>query len=198
MAVVYWIHLPEHNDMFSEGYVGVSNNSRKRYKQHFTLMENEKHENVHLLRAYKKYGTVFEYSIILEAEEEYCYDIERKLRPTKDIGWNIAEGGNKPPSMKGRKLPPFSEEHRKNLGMARKGKKHTDEQKAKIAAASQDVKDLLLSYAKQPKSKEHRLNMKVPHIRKCYYNPINKKNRYFIPGQQPDGWVQGKYKETTN
>ena len=25
--------------------------------------------------------------------EEYCYEIEGKLRPNKRIGWNIAEGG---------------------------------------------------------------------------------------------------------
>jgi len=26
---VYWIHLPEHTDMFTEGYIGVSKNPKK-------------------------------------------------------------------------------------------------------------------------------------------------------------------------
>ena len=31
-ACVYWLHLPEHNDMFSEGYIGVSVNPSYRLK----------------------------------------------------------------------------------------------------------------------------------------------------------------------
>jgi len=35
MAVVYWIHLPEHTDIASQGYVGVSNTTAsKRFTHH--------------------------------------------------------------------------------------------------------------------------------------------------------------------
>ena len=33
-ACVYWLHLPEHSDMFSEGYIGVSVNPKKRLYEH--------------------------------------------------------------------------------------------------------------------------------------------------------------------
>ena len=39
MAVcsVYWISHPTHTDIFSQGYVGVSKNAQKRFKQHFEI-----------------------------------------------------------------------------------------------------------------------------------------------------------------
>ena len=39
MAVVYWIHLPEHTDMFSEGYIGVTENIKRRYYEHLKLAQ---------------------------------------------------------------------------------------------------------------------------------------------------------------
>lgn len=29
---VYWIHTKDHSDIFSEGYIGVSNNAKTRWK----------------------------------------------------------------------------------------------------------------------------------------------------------------------
>jgi hypothetical protein len=90
---VYWIHHPDHTDMFSQGYIGVSNDTERRFKQHF-----EKKQNPHLVNAIQKYG--WENLIkkkILISEKDYCYDIEGKLRPMENIGWNIAVGGGVPP-----------------------------------------------------------------------------------------------------
>lgn len=41
--------------------------------------------------------------IVLIAEQDYCTDIESKLRPEPNIGWNIICGGGLPPSFKGKK-----------------------------------------------------------------------------------------------
>lgn len=79
--------------MFSQGYVGVSKNTEERFYRH------SKHsENQHLKAAIKKYGwNNLVKQIVLIGEEKYCYDLETKIRPIRQLGWNIAEGGTKPP-----------------------------------------------------------------------------------------------------
>lgn len=116
MAHVYWIHTFDHSDITREGYIGVSKKVDRRLKYHTTMLEANLHENVHLSRAFLKYEDL-KYDVLLEAPEQYCYEIEFLLRPTYNIGWNIAPGGNKPPPSKkgrgqGRKL---SEEHKKSI-----------------------------------------------------------------------------------
>lgn len=79
--------------MFSQGYIGVSKNTKARFEQHSKYSDNQ-----HLKAAIKKYGwDNLIKQILLIGEEKYCYDLETKIRPTKQIGWNIAEGGKKPP-----------------------------------------------------------------------------------------------------
>ena len=102
---VYWIHRPEHTDMFNQGYIGVSNNTRLRWNEHKTRTG-----NLHLQRAIKKYGWEnLEKDVVLVADEAYCLDVETKLRSRAGIGWNITVGGGDPPHdniwNKGRKIP---------------------------------------------------------------------------------------------
>lgn len=133
MTCVYWIRRPEHVDIFTQGYVGITENIDNRMWRHKRYKT-----NVHLSNAVKKYGwDVLVKDVVLIASTEYCLDIETKLRPTKEIGWNIAIGGGKPVGWKlGSKLPdwvkdkiskgkigkPFSEQHRQNLAKAKVGK----------------------------------------------------------------------------
>jgi hypothetical protein len=91
---VYWIHLSEHTNMFSQGYIGVSNNPKNRWHRHWKYNGNE-----HLKNAIKKYGwNALIKKIIVVGEKDYCFDLETKIRPNRQIGWNIAEGGAKPPT----------------------------------------------------------------------------------------------------
>jgi hypothetical protein len=90
---LYWIRHKEHTDMFSQGYIGVSKNIEARWLRHSRYSDNQ-----HLKAAIKKYGwDSLVKEVVLIGEETYCYDLEAKIRPTKQIGWNIAEGGEKPP-----------------------------------------------------------------------------------------------------
>ena len=90
---LYWIRHKDHTDMFSQGYIGVSKNTKTRFERHSKYSDNQ-----HLKAAIKKYGwDNLIKQIVLIGEEKYCYDLETKIRPTKQIGWNIAEGGKKPP-----------------------------------------------------------------------------------------------------
>jgi len=96
---VYWIHHKDHTDVANQGYVGVTSNTKSRWLKHSKCFTNP-----HIANAIKKYGWEnLKKDIILIAEEQYCYEIEKNLRPTVDIGWNVAIGGKKPPSWTGKK-----------------------------------------------------------------------------------------------
>ena len=121
---VYWIHHPTHTDMFRQGYIGVSVNAGKRWDQHLKQPKNR-----HLKFAINKYGwDNLAKKEVLIAEEDYCLDIERKLRPSDGIGWNIIAGGGKPPIRYGNK---------DRLGQAswNKGIAWSDEMKKKLSDA---------------------------------------------------------------
>jgi len=104
IAKVYWIRLPEHTDISTQGYVGVSINPKKRFSTHKNECISKKHANPHLIYAFEKYGAE---SMLLEEYflglKEECYQKEAELRPTTNIGWNIAPGGHRGPGwVKGR------------------------------------------------------------------------------------------------
>ena len=80
---VYWIRRKDHTDIFSQGYIGVSNNTEKRFAKHKTHVNNSKHINPLFENAVKKYGwDNLVKKVILIAD--------------KEIGWNIAPGGGMP------------------------------------------------------------------------------------------------------
>jgi hypothetical protein len=95
---VYWLRCEDHTDMFSQGYIGITKHGRqeRRLWEHKNVSQNS-----HLLNALDKYDVVQD--ILLIADEDYCKDIEQKLRPEINIGWNIVTGGGLPPSFKGKK-----------------------------------------------------------------------------------------------
>jgi predicted GIY-YIG superfamily endonuclease len=106
MYSVYWIHKKDHTDIFSDGYIGVSNNIEKRFSKHKAQANTGKHINPMFANAIKKHGwNTLVKEIILIADKKYCLAIESKLRNTKEIGWNIAPGGGMPDVKFGDKNP---------------------------------------------------------------------------------------------
>ena len=104
MPAVYWIHLPEHSDITKEGYVGYSSRDPAvRYLEHVADSRCKTSKSEILKRAIIKYGDKLICRTLVEGSEEYCLLIENKLRPTRQLGWNIAIGGGKPPSWLGKK-----------------------------------------------------------------------------------------------
>lgn len=95
MAVVYWVHLPEHTDIFSQGYVGATTDLAKRTRSH-------KHK-------FKDLWDKLVVDTILVAESAYCYLIEKKLRPSRNIGWNKSQGGYRNNVMFGKENPNFKQ-----------------------------------------------------------------------------------------
>ena len=98
-AAVYWIRLSEHTDIATQGYVGVSKQPEKRWKQHLKKSTIVCQEKNHLYCAVNKYswGKLIK-ETVLYGEESFCYETELNLRPTNNIGWNIKTGGNRLPS----------------------------------------------------------------------------------------------------
>jgi group I intron endonuclease len=91
--VVYWIHLPNQTDVFTQGYVGIAENFEQRMFAHKSCAKNN-HKNIYY-RAIRKYGWEnLKKDVILVGETKYCMDVEQKLRSAPKIGWNIAIGGN--------------------------------------------------------------------------------------------------------
>ena len=137
MASVYWIHLPDHTDIFSQGYVGITSlKLRRRFERHLHNAKNKRDICPKLERAICKYGAD---SIIFEemvrGETSYCAEVEEHLRPAKNIGWNLWSGGNK--GILGFKQ---SEETKAKVNIKKIGRPVSLETRAKISASLQGNK----------------------------------------------------------
>ena len=97
MAFVYWIHLPHHVDIATEGYVGITtmDNPQSRFSKHKSDARNPKNSFI-VHKAINKYGDEIVFDVVCECSAEDAYSLELKLRPEKHIGWNINKGGEKP------------------------------------------------------------------------------------------------------
>lgn len=188
---IYWIHLPEHKDIFTQGYVGISNNPENRWKYgHLLGAKNKNHENKRFMNAILKYGwDNLIKEVILVASKDYCKEIEKKLRSSEKIGWNLAIGGGVPPVSKprgdkyisplkgiprptpwliGKSNPPSIEACRAG-GMAGKGKKNSPEHLAKrmetrrkTRIARGQIRSLIVNGIKYDDSHIASLTLKIP------------------------------------
>lgn len=112
MAYVYWIHLPEHTDMTTEGYVGITTKSvETRFKHHIQNAKREYRLPIHKALVDNDNCVV---TTLLIGSVEYCRLIERELRPQPYTGWNTSIGGD----------------------MGRLGIKHTEESRKKMRDAA--------------------------------------------------------------
>ena len=78
-AILYWLRLPNHKNMFLQGYVGVTLDMTKRLRSH-------KHKFKNLWHA-----IIVEQLVV--STQNICFELEKKLRPERNIGWNKAQGG---------------------------------------------------------------------------------------------------------
>jgi hypothetical protein len=137
MIKVYWLYENETDDIFNDGYVGITKNTTKRFYQHKVRFGN------------------FKTKIIFYGSLEQCLALELQLRPVPGIGWNRAIGGFEgyrlghseetikiikekrklqSPPCEGRKQPAEEIERRRQSNL---GQKRTDEQKLKMSGRKQ-------------------------------------------------------------
>lgn len=93
MAYVYWLHLPEHTDVLTQGYIGAASNIDARLRSH-------KHR-------LKDIWDKVIVKLLVKSTINYCYEIEAKLRPHRRIGWNISAGGGSNNVMIGTENPNY-------------------------------------------------------------------------------------------
>lgn len=130
MAFVYWIHLPEHTDITTEGYVGITSKTvEERFSRHLKDSKRPSKNHITLYKAINKYNDSIVVTTILESSIEYARFIENNLRPNARTGWNIVPGGAVSPSTA------FTQETRNKISKAGKGRVKSPEEIAKIKAA---------------------------------------------------------------
>jgi len=114
MYYLYWIRYPDHTDPKTQGYIGISSRPDDRFLEHKRGQKNK------ILPRVISKGASME--ILLEGLSlEKALLEESKYRPEEKIGWNIARGGDIPPSKKGHKY--------KEGKQILKGSQRTDAQK---------------------------------------------------------------------
>ena len=92
MAIIYWIHYPEHTDPLTEGYVGITNDFERRISEHKkTAIKNPVTPKDQALAGERAHEIIID--MIFEGTPSECAAEEYRLRPTKNIGWNILYGG---------------------------------------------------------------------------------------------------------
>lgn len=113
---VYHIAVDKRLD---SGYIGITKNIDLRWSQH---RWNRKNSNPHLRAALLKHKDQLKFSVVADGLDfETAKWVESILRPFAEMGWNIAKGGQVPPSPKGKKR---SEKYRSNISIAKMGEKN--------------------------------------------------------------------------
>ena len=95
--IVYWARLQQHDDPYSEGYVGISQNTlEERKRSHYKTAKSNKRRNVHFHNALVKYGDAVIWETLHEdLSEEDAFYLEDGYRPDINVGWNTDKGGLK-------------------------------------------------------------------------------------------------------
>lgn len=112
-------------------YIGQSINIERRWVQHKSLLNSQKHENEYLQRSWNKYGAnFFNFYVLHECEESELDDLERYyinfFNSTDDNnGYNLESGGaaNKH----------ASDKTKEKISKANTGRRHTEEAKRKMS-----------------------------------------------------------------
>lgn len=131
MAEVYWIRLPEHTDILTQGYIGVTTKTaQERFTSHVNASKLNKKHHLKISYAIRKYGAEnLVVQTLVICDDDYSLVLEEKLRPCKEIGWNLAKGGSKPPPREGKMSADFC----KAISERTKGVAKSEETKRKIS-----------------------------------------------------------------
>ena len=117
---LYWIHHPHvHTDPFTEGYIGVTVNRRKRFNTHY------REGNPQLKQAIKRGACM----LVLESfdDNDSAYLRESEYRPNPNIGLNINKGGKRPPVQ-------YGHTHRTTNGQKIHSQEHLADMSKKFSA----------------------------------------------------------------
>jgi hypothetical protein len=93
--IVYWARLAEHDDPYSEGYVGISQNSLdERKRSHYKTAKSNARRNNHFHNALIRYGDEVVWELLHDdLEKDDALYLEDGYRPDINVGWNTDKGG---------------------------------------------------------------------------------------------------------
>ena len=141
---VYWYHLIAETNKLTDGYIGVTSNLHVRHRTHLYYSNGYAPR---LREAFLEYGEkAIVKEIIFTGTKEEALALERELRPSFGIGWNMSAGGGNTPDCTGIVHTKESRLQRSiSVRAAMKGKsypsvfkgrtdRHTVEQKAHIGS----------------------------------------------------------------
>jgi group I intron endonuclease len=124
-------------------YIGVTANTKERFKAHCTP---KSYVKSYVRSAIQHYGKdSFNFNVLVVADRRYCLELEAKLIETYNTltpnGYNICGGGEGPvAALAGENHPwfgkTFTQEHRDKIGASHKGKKRSQELCDKLRAAN--------------------------------------------------------------
>jgi hypothetical protein len=161
---VYWIRRCNMTDIFNEGYVGVTSLSlSERMNQH---SKNVYRKSV-VKKAIDKYSDII-IDLVYEGNDRECLDLEASYRPSENIGWNIAKGGNIPTAMNSEKAAKISKTLKEKNITPYTINTHSPAAIAKRKASMAG--------------------------RKWFHNPTTFENRRLL--EQPSGWLPGIIRAT--
>ena len=170
IAHVYWIKLNSYTDIKTEGYIGVTERLDKRINEHL----NSCHDNIKLKRYINKHKDDVIIELVYEGTLEDCLKKEIELRPFRQIGWNIAEGGGKPPIQWGNEYWKLIKNRHHQKEVVRQMHKDQKEGKIKVFTYGQNGRHwwnngIITTMAKKcpgPKWSPGRINLKKYQKRK--------------------------------
>ena len=167
---LYWIKHKDHKDPKTQGYIGISNNPKRRFKQH------QRRQNHPVSNAIKKYGEDVDIFVLQEGLSEFqAKKLEESLRPKMRIGWNIMTGGNVPPSSKGTVRKDLSEKF-SGKGNPFYGKRHTDSTKNSIreSMSGENNPNFGLKRPEHSRKLKQKRGKKYPKFRGYFITPFGK------------------------
>lgn len=88
-------HIPDPNDKnTNSGYIGVVKETKGIYRR---FREHSSDKNRMMSHHIRENNVIFDdVKILFEGDIKECYEYEAKLRPSQNIGWNLASGGGGP------------------------------------------------------------------------------------------------------
>lgn len=134
------------NTINGKVYIGQSVNLNKRMKSHLAYLKANKHHNNYLQNSFNKYGVeAFVFEVIKLCAIKELDNLEMKYileyNSTSEVfGYNLVEGGQK--------YRFFTEDVKKKMSLARKGKKLSEQHKKRIGEGHKGKKMSLSSIAK--------------------------------------------------
>lgn len=181
MHHLYWVHLSEHSDPFTEGYIGISTQPQIRFRQHTTDIA--KRSGSRILRQYVDENGIDDlHHTILSSfnSKEEARNEEKRYRPKTNIGWNIWVGGGVSPDCTGRIDSEETKKQRtESIIKTKSSRSYTSPFKGQTNRHNQETRNLIGSYHKGKSiSQEHRkaISEKLSGRKSPKAKPINIKD----------------------